>query len=175
MRITQVLRAQHIGHMFKKHWKVQGTRVPYDMHSANALKNKGLPVIDALEFVKTVYRQTFPEWELFCHHLCQNNVNFLPLKLFQGRNSWCVWQREAFGRESSIVQWEAMPFIWRFKCCCWGRKASTGPNQISGHQGFPRQTPADHWFRSNIARVRFIYEKCDPVGSFIRCATGEVG
>ncbi|XP_063627943.1 large ribosomal subunit protein mL37 [Cydia splendana] len=52
MRITQVLNRQHIGFMFKKHWKIQGNRVPIESGVADKLKAKGIPVVDALEFVK---------------------------------------------------------------------------------------------------------------------------
>ncbi|KAI5643082.1 hypothetical protein NE865_04804 [Phthorimaea operculella] len=52
MRLTQVLNRQHIGFMFKKHWLVQGKRVPLDTKVEDYLKSKGIPVQDALEFVK---------------------------------------------------------------------------------------------------------------------------
>lgn len=56
MRVTQVLRAQHLGFMFKKHWIVQGKRVPRDSGAQNQLQAQGIEVLDAMEFVKPVVR-----------------------------------------------------------------------------------------------------------------------
>ncbi|XP_026314915.1 39S ribosomal protein L37, mitochondrial [Hyposmocoma kahamanoa] len=52
MRLTQILNRQHIGFMFKKHWLVQGKPVPINTKVEEYLKSKGIPVEDALEFVK---------------------------------------------------------------------------------------------------------------------------
>ncbi|CAG9789310.1 unnamed protein product [Diatraea saccharalis] len=52
MRLSQVLKKQHLDFMFKKHWLVQGKRVPIDTGVEEYLKNKGIPVVDALEFIK---------------------------------------------------------------------------------------------------------------------------
>lgn len=52
MRLSQVLHRQHIGFMFKKHWLVQGKRVPIDTGVEQLLKTKGIKVEDALDFVK---------------------------------------------------------------------------------------------------------------------------
>lgn len=52
MRLSPVLNRQHIGFMFKKHWIVQGKRVPIDTGVEEQLKAKGIQVEDALEFVK---------------------------------------------------------------------------------------------------------------------------
>ncbi|XP_013184709.2 large ribosomal subunit protein mL37 [Amyelois transitella] len=52
MKLSQILYRQHIGFMFKKHWIIQGKRVPFDTGVENALKARGIPVEDALEFVK---------------------------------------------------------------------------------------------------------------------------
>lgn len=52
MRLSQVLNRQHIDFMFKKHWRVQGKRVPIDTGLEEQLRAKGIPVEDALEFVK---------------------------------------------------------------------------------------------------------------------------
>lgn len=52
MRLTQVLNRQHIGFMFKKHWLVQGKRVPIDTGLEEKLKAQGIQVEDALEFIK---------------------------------------------------------------------------------------------------------------------------
>lgn len=51
MRLTPVLSRQHIGFMFKKHWAVQGKRVPMDTKIEDYLKSKGIKVEDAIEFV----------------------------------------------------------------------------------------------------------------------------
>lgn len=52
MRLSQVLNRQHIDFMFKKHWLIQGKRVPIDTGIEEQLKSKGIKVEDALEFVK---------------------------------------------------------------------------------------------------------------------------
>ncbi|CAK1550550.1 unnamed protein product [Leptosia nina] len=52
MKLSRVLYAQHIGFMFKKHWVIQGKRVPIDSGVEQYLKEKGINVEDALEFVK---------------------------------------------------------------------------------------------------------------------------
>lgn len=52
MRLTQILNRQHIGFMFKKHWLIQGKRIPINTKVEEYLKSKGIPVEDALEFVK---------------------------------------------------------------------------------------------------------------------------
>ncbi|XP_045776211.1 39S ribosomal protein L37, mitochondrial [Maniola jurtina] len=52
MKLSKVLYRQHIGFMFKKHWLIQGKRVPIDTGLEESLKAKGIPVEDALEFVK---------------------------------------------------------------------------------------------------------------------------
>lgn len=52
MRLTQALKRQHIDFMFKKHWLVQGKRIPIDTGVEKKLKDMGIEVQDALEFVK---------------------------------------------------------------------------------------------------------------------------
>lgn len=52
MKLSNVLYRQHVGFMFKKHWLVQGKRVPIDTGIEESLKAKGIPVEDAQEFVK---------------------------------------------------------------------------------------------------------------------------
>lgn len=49
MRLTQALRAQHLGHMFKKHWLVQGRRTPKDSGARAVLEARNIEVVDALE------------------------------------------------------------------------------------------------------------------------------
>lgn len=51
MRLSPVLNRQHIGFMFKKHWVVQGKRLPIDLHIEDYLTAKGIKVEDALEYV----------------------------------------------------------------------------------------------------------------------------
>lgn len=51
MRITQTLRAQHLGFMFKKHWQIQGHRIPTDTGAETDLTARGLKVVDANEFL----------------------------------------------------------------------------------------------------------------------------
>ncbi|XP_053613684.1 large ribosomal subunit protein mL37 [Plodia interpunctella] len=52
MKLSQILYRQHIGFMFKKHWLVQGKKVPIETGVEQVLKARGIPVEDALEFVK---------------------------------------------------------------------------------------------------------------------------
>ncbi|XP_022121277.2 39S ribosomal protein L37, mitochondrial [Pieris rapae] len=52
MKLSRVLYAQHIGFMFKKHWLIQGKRVPIDTGVEQYLKEKGIKVEDALDFIK---------------------------------------------------------------------------------------------------------------------------
>lgn len=52
MKITQILNRQHIGFMFKKHWRIQGKRVPINTKLEERLQKQNIPVIDALEFIK---------------------------------------------------------------------------------------------------------------------------
>ncbi|CAK1583648.1 unnamed protein product [Parnassius mnemosyne] len=57
MKLSQILNRQHIDFMFKKHWAVQGKRFPIDTGLEHLLKEKGIPVEDALEFVKVHERK----------------------------------------------------------------------------------------------------------------------
>ncbi|CAB3249153.1 unnamed protein product [Arctia plantaginis] len=57
MRLTQVLNRHHIGFMFKKHWLIQGKRVPIDTGIEEKLKAQGIQVEDALEFIKEKPKQ----------------------------------------------------------------------------------------------------------------------
>lgn len=54
MRPTQVLRAQHLGFMFKKHWLIQGRRTPKDTGAKALLEAQNIQVVEANEFVKPV-------------------------------------------------------------------------------------------------------------------------
>lgn len=56
MHVTQALRAQHLGFMFKKHWLVQGKRVPRESGAKAVLESRGVPVNDAVEFIKPAVR-----------------------------------------------------------------------------------------------------------------------
>lgn len=51
MRLTGALYRQHGGFMFKRHWLVQGRRIPQDTGAKTALESQGLPVIDATEYL----------------------------------------------------------------------------------------------------------------------------
>lgn len=50
MRLTRVLSQQHIGNMFKRHWQVQGKRTPLPTSALSILLEKGIPVIDAVDY-----------------------------------------------------------------------------------------------------------------------------
>lgn len=52
MRLTQALRAQHLGHMFKKHWMVQGRRTPKDSGARALLEAHNIEVVDAVDVVR---------------------------------------------------------------------------------------------------------------------------
>lgn len=52
MRFTQILYRQHIGFMFKKHWLVQGKRVPRDSGTEAMLKAQGIQVSQAVDVLK---------------------------------------------------------------------------------------------------------------------------
>lgn len=52
MRITSSLLRQHIDFMFKKHWRIQGKRIPYETGAAAELKAKGLTINDPNEYLK---------------------------------------------------------------------------------------------------------------------------
>lgn len=56
MRPTQVLRAQHLGFMFKKHWLIQGRRTPKESGAKALLEAQNIAVVDANEFVKPMRR-----------------------------------------------------------------------------------------------------------------------
>ncbi|XP_055595416.1 39S ribosomal protein L37, mitochondrial [Uranotaenia lowii] len=47
MRFTAVLFRQHIGYHFKKHWIIQGKRVPTELGAAAELAARGIPVVEA--------------------------------------------------------------------------------------------------------------------------------
>ncbi|XP_055524558.1 39S ribosomal protein L37, mitochondrial [Wyeomyia smithii] len=52
MRFTPILLRQHIGFHFKKHWIIQGKRVPVETGAQAELEARGIPVIDANELLK---------------------------------------------------------------------------------------------------------------------------
>lgn len=52
MRLTSKLYAQHLGWTFKKHWKVQGKRVPTDTGAQNVLASMGFEVKEVSEVLK---------------------------------------------------------------------------------------------------------------------------
>lgn len=49
MRLTQICLRQHIGRMFKRHWVIQGKRVPIEMPID--VTKFGIVPQDALEYV----------------------------------------------------------------------------------------------------------------------------
>lgn len=51
MRLTQICLRQHIGRMFKRHWVVQGKKIPVDNGSISELAKLGIFPEDAVEFV----------------------------------------------------------------------------------------------------------------------------
>lgn len=52
MRLNVVLRRQHIGRMFKKHWIVQGQRVPQETGAEAELAARNVLVHDPKEVTK---------------------------------------------------------------------------------------------------------------------------
>ena len=52
MRITQTLCRQHIGFMFKQHWKLQGKRRIQETGAASALISKGIEIKDPNEYLQ---------------------------------------------------------------------------------------------------------------------------
>jgi hypothetical protein len=50
MRITATLNRQHIGFMFKQHWKIQGKRKVQETNAASLLP-KGIKINDPNEFL----------------------------------------------------------------------------------------------------------------------------
>lgn len=51
MRLTITLLKQHNHRMFRKHWLVQGKRVPLDMKSEESLLKKGVQIVEANTFL----------------------------------------------------------------------------------------------------------------------------
>ncbi|XP_030243611.1 39S ribosomal protein L37, mitochondrial [Drosophila navojoa] len=92
MRITNKLYAQHIGWHFKKHWQVQGRRVPRDTGAAAELLKMGIQVktpdellnekkeFQLVDIVETVPKpiaedENHPNWHTTaCHMFKDNNV-----------------------------------------------------------------------------------------------------
>lgn len=52
MRFTPRLHAQHLGWMFKKHWQIQGKRIPTDTGAASELEKLGIQVKGAEDVIK---------------------------------------------------------------------------------------------------------------------------
>lgn len=46
MRLTTVLCKQHIGRMFKKHWRIQSKRVPFVTEAEAEMQARGIPVYE---------------------------------------------------------------------------------------------------------------------------------
>lgn len=73
MRLTPRLCAQHLGWTFKKHWQIQGKRIPRDTGAANELAKFGITVKDALE-VASPKKQPIP-FEFEKKELPQDNTH----------------------------------------------------------------------------------------------------
>lgn len=52
MRLTSALLRQHIGFHFKRHWIVQGKRVPSETGATAELAARGIPVVDPSEVIR---------------------------------------------------------------------------------------------------------------------------
>lgn len=52
MRLTRILCKQHIDRMFKKHWRIQGRKVPIQTGAEAELRERGIPLTDPLELMK---------------------------------------------------------------------------------------------------------------------------
>lgn len=52
MRLTNVLCRQHIGFMFKKHWRIQGKRTPMETVAKAELLAKNIIVKDPKSYVE---------------------------------------------------------------------------------------------------------------------------
>lgn len=91
MRLTLVLNRQHIGFMFKKHWIVQGKRVPIDTHVEEYLTAKGIKVEDALEFInkKPEEHQRYVS-KCVVRLLASELVSLCLLLSFQYKHCWSL-------------------------------------------------------------------------------------
>lgn len=52
MKLTSILLKQHNGWLFKLKWKYQGKRHVFDTGALSSLQNRGIAVVDAIDFVK---------------------------------------------------------------------------------------------------------------------------
>lgn len=52
MKLTKILFQQHIGKHFEKHWRVQGQRKVYETGALKTLRDKGIPVTRAEDFLQ---------------------------------------------------------------------------------------------------------------------------
>lgn len=57
MRITATLNRQHIGFMFKQHWKIQGKRKIQDTNVVASFLPKGIKVNDPNEYLEKFTRK----------------------------------------------------------------------------------------------------------------------
>lgn len=74
MRLSTVLFQQHIGRMFRDHWRVQGKRLVIDNGALNAVQQRGLDFEDVEEFIKSENAIT-NEMYVFIMLLLQGNLN----------------------------------------------------------------------------------------------------
>lgn len=51
MRFSPRLYAQHLGWTFKKHWQIQGKRIPNDTGAASELQKLGIQVKDVEDVI----------------------------------------------------------------------------------------------------------------------------
>lgn len=52
MRVTSVLCKQHIERMFKKHWRIQKTRVPCPTEAESEMEARGIPVYEPEDIIE---------------------------------------------------------------------------------------------------------------------------
>lgn len=52
MRLTAVLCKQHIERMFKKHWRLQKTRVPHPTEAASEMEARGIPIYEPNDIIE---------------------------------------------------------------------------------------------------------------------------
>ncbi|PNF38453.1 hypothetical protein B7P43_G04033 [Cryptotermes secundus] len=65
MRLTAVLCKQHIERMFKKHWRLQKTRVPYPTEAESEMEARGIPIYEPNDIIEE--RREFVKVEVKRH------------------------------------------------------------------------------------------------------------
>lgn len=92
MRLTQILLRQHIGKHIKKHWRVQGKKIPRESSALQSLKDKNIPIYEPNEILEETrtfekvdvigiipkqiaFDSTHPNWHSrVCHTYKDENV-----------------------------------------------------------------------------------------------------